>query len=116
MRICAHCDRVIAVTVKEPAITAGSLGAGAFHERCAAEVWRRLSLDASSRKEESSARRSAMMRARHVGRKSSAESLGTPSIATLSSSDLADSFVASAGGRRRRRSDGEAYRLPAEDE
>lgn len=123
MQICRHCDRAIAATAKDPAIAAGSLGAGAFHERCAAEVWRHQSLDASSRKEESSARRSAVMRARHAEKKDSVGSgvrasnesrsggPGSPTDPAARAPDRAD-----LPARRRRRHDGEAYRLPAEDE
>lgn len=127
MQVCARCERVIAATTKDPVIAAGSLGAGAFHEKCAALVWREQALETLERKEESSSKRSAAMRARHAEKDSVGSrgvaggndgSDGGGSVATSAALD-ADSPAPrdrADSPRRRRGKDREVYRLPAEDE
>jgi hypothetical protein len=38
--LCAHCQKYIAGTVKDPVISAPSLGTGVYHYKCAVEIWK----------------------------------------------------------------------------
>lgn len=104
MQVCGHCKRIIMATVSDPAIAASSLGGGSFHGRCAGELWQKQASDLASRKEASSARRSEIMKARHA------------SLDAVRGNGDRDRTDASTWKRtKRRRGDGDEYRLPAEE-